>query len=284
MKPRFRIVTDSTADLPPDLCKELDITVVPLMVNFNNQSFRDGIDISSEEFFRRLSQSAQLPSTSAPSVGSFEQTYRELAKSCEGIISIHISSKLSSTYQSAIMARDIVMPSVTQISVIDSLNVTLGLGLLVVQAAKAAKEASNLTDLTTRINKMVPQVHLVFFVDTLEYLQKGGRIGKARALLGSMLNIKPILHIEDGQVVPFERTRTRAKAIEGLYNFVEDFPHIEEMAILHTTTPDDVEALKNKVQPIFPKEKIITATYGPVVGTYAGPGALGVVVYEGEEK
>lgn len=279
--PRIAIVTDSTADLPLALRDELGITVVPLNVHFGDQVFRDQVDLSTGAFMERLTRSAVLPHTSQPSPGAFVTVYEELARDHDGIISIHISGKLSGTVQSAQLAKTQVRDRVP-IEVIDSRNASLGLGLQVLRAAELAGTGLDLADLARRLRDETDLYHLVFFVDTLEYLQRGGRIGRAAALAGSVLRLKPVLRIEEGQVVPHERTRTRARALAVLEQFVRSLARVERLAVVHSTSPDDAERLASSLGALTPQNPPIIATFGPVVATHAGPGAVGVIAFEGE--
>jgi len=276
-----RIVTDSTADLSPAIAKELDISVVPLNVHFGEVTYRDGIDLSAEEFFQKLVSSPILPTTTQPSVGAFLEVYNALAEETDEIASIHISAKLSGTYNSALVAKNSLEKS-CRIEVIDSFQATMATGLIVVAAAQAARTGANLDEVLGVIKKAISRIRILALLDTLEYLQKGGRIGKAQAFLGTILNVKPLIKLEDGEVHPVERVRSRAKAIQRLCDFVESFPHISDMTIMHSATPEEAEALADRLDPVFPKNRIYIASFGPVIGTYTGPGALGVALLEGE--
>ncbi|GAI97282.1 unnamed protein product, partial [marine sediment metagenome] len=171
-----------------------------------------------------------------------------------------------------------------RIEVIDSLTVAMGLGLIVIAAAKAAQAGANLTELTDLVRRAMPRSHLIVYFDTLKYLAKGGRIGKAQGLLGAMLSIKPILTVKDGEMSPVTRLRSQAAGMDYLYNFAAGFSHIEEMAVEHTTTPDEADRLVERLNSVFPKERIYRSTVSPVMGTYAGPNALALTVLEAEKK
>jgi DegV family protein with EDD domain len=277
---RVAIVTDSTSDLSPDLLAQHRITTVPLNVQIDDQVYRDQIDITTEEFMRRLPTVATLPTTSQPSVGLFEETFRRLAEDHDAIVAVLLSAKLSGTVQSALLARDAVA-GVIPVEVVDSLNVTMGLGFQVLRAAELADRGLDAAEIARRLRAETAEYHVVFFVDTLEYLQKGGRIGKAASLLGTLLNLKPLLRIDEGQVVPFERTRTRAKALAGLIDFVRGLPQVARLAVLSSTTPEEAAALADQLAALFPRDQITLATFSPVIGTHVGPGAMGVAVYEG---
>ena len=282
-KARIRIVTDSTADLPPAIAAKLGIVVVPLKVHFGREVYRDGIDLTPEDFMRKLAESTTLPTTSQPSVGEFEEVYERLARECDAIISIHISSRLSGTYASARTASSSISPGRCRVEVIDSLTTSMGLGLIAMSAARAAAAGCSVDDLVLEVRRVMHDVHILFVPDTLEYLHRGGRIGRAQALMGSLLDIKPVLKIEDGVVQPVEKVRTRARAMDRLYEFVEFFPRIAEMGVVHSATPAEIEPLLTRIDAVFPRDKIIVTRLGAVIGTHVGPGTIGVVVRQGDE-
>jgi DegV family protein with EDD domain len=278
---QVKIVTDSTADLPSSTCERLGITVVPLNVHFGEAVYRDQVDLDSDQFFSLLARSAELPKTSQPAPGRFEEAYRQLGADGSQIVSIHLSSKLSGTLHSAELARDAVR-AMTQVEVLDSHSASLGLGLIVMAAAEAAQAGADQREVVSLVRRLAQNVHILFFVDTLEYLQRGGRIGRAGAFLGTLLNIRPILRLEEGEVQPAEKVRTRSKAIDRLVEFVELFPNIDRLAIVHSSSSAaDAETLLRLIEPLYPRDEIIVGRYGPVIGTHAGPGGLGVVVSQG---
>jgi len=279
---RVKVVTDSTSDLPPALVKEWDITVVPLLIHFGSETYVDRVNISEEQFFARLTASPVLPTTSPPSLKAFQDVYAKLSQTTDAILSVHISSKLSATYAAAVAARE-ALTNRCRVVIVDSTLTSMALGFMALNAAKSAAAGESLDDIAEQVRGMIPQTHILFFVDTLDYLQKGGRIGKAQALMSNMLNVKPLLRLEDGEIYPVERLRTRAKALERLYEFVADFPKIEELAILYSTTPNEANTLAKRIDPVFPRQRIQLLPYGPVLGVHVGPGAMAVVVYEGEE-
>src|SRR5947209_2925834 len=209
-----KIVTDSTADVPPHLLQELDIEVVPLYINFGDETYRDGIDINVETFNKMLSESDVHPTTSAPPTTVFEQTYRRLARSHDAIISIHLSGHLSSAFRAAAGARQKLPPSLAKIDVVDTHSASLGVGLTVIAAARMAKAGTPVDEILREVQHRVQHTHMLYFVDTIEYLERSGRISLAAGMVGSMSRIKPLLLIDQGHIVPYERTRTRAKAID----------------------------------------------------------------------
>jgi len=278
-----KIVTDSLSDITSDLAQELGITVVPLTVLFGHESFLDRVTITTDEFYRRLAHGTIWPTTTQPPPGDFINIYNKLAEETDEILVVTLSSKLSGTYQSALQAKDM-MEGKCRIEVIDSLMVAMGLGLIVISAAKAVQAGANLDGVADLVRKAMPRSHLMAYFDTLKYLAKGGRIGRAQGLLGAMLSIKPILMVKDGEMSPVTKLRSRAAGMDYLYNFVAGFPKIEGLAVEHATTPDDADRLVERFSSILPKERIYRSTISPVVGTHAGPDALAVSVLEAEGK
>jgi len=276
-----KIVTDSLSDISDDLAQELGITVVPLYVRFGEEVYRDRVEMTTEEFYRRLVQGDIFPTTTQPPPGDFVDVYKKLAKETDEILVVTVSSMLSGTYQSALQAKDRIDEK-CRIEVIDSRKVAMGLGLIVMAAAKAAGAGANLDELADCVRKAIPRSHLVIYFDTLKYLAKGGRIGKAQGLMGAMLSIKPILTIKDGEMAPLTRVRSPAAGLDYLYNFVPGFSKIEALAVEHATTPDEADELVERLSAIFPKEQIYRAIVSPVLGTHAGPNALALTVLEAE--
>ena len=274
-----KIVTDSLSDITSDLARELGITVVPLTVFFGHESFLDRVTITTDEFYHRLAHGTVWPTTTQPPPGDFINVYNKLAKETDEILVATLSSKLSGTYQSALQAKDM-MEGKCRIEVIDSLKVAMSLGLIVISAAKAAQTGANLDELVDLVRKAIPRSHLTAYFDTLKYLAKGGRIGKAQGLLGALLSIKPILTVKDGEMSPVTKLRSRAAGMDYLCNSVAGFPKIEELAVEHCTTPDDADKLVERFSAFHPKERIYRSTISPVVGTHAGPDALAVSVLE----
>ena len=277
-----KIVTDSTSDITGELAQELGITVVPLTVSFGHESFLDRVDISTDEFYRRLEKESIFPTTTQPAPGVFADIYNKLAGETDEILTVVISSKLSGTYQSAINARNM-MEKKCHIEVIDSASVAMGFGLLVIAAARAAKEGASLDEVADIVNKGIPRSHLVIYFETLKYLAKGGRLGKAQGLLGAMLSIKPILTIKGGEIAPLTRVRSKAAGLDYINSFVGGFSKIEKLAVEHSTTIADADKLVDSFSQYVPKEKIYQSTVSPVLGTYAGPGALAITVIEAEK-
>ena len=268
-----RIVTDSTADLTKEQQQAAGITVVPLNVHFGDQVFRDHVDLTADEFFSRLKASAQLPRTSQPAVGVFEEAYRTLGQNGDEIVSVHLSSKVSGTYNSALMAAKGV--DAKAIEVVDSLSTSMALGFMALEAAKLARAGTDRATIAERLRALVPKARVICVVDTLTYLERGGRIGKARALLGSLLNVKPILQLNDGEVVPIGRARGRPQALSRLVELLERDGKVSQLAIMHGAAPADAEQLRERVAASYPGLDILLTEIGAVLGTHTGPGVIG---------
>ena len=268
-----RIVTDSTADLTPEQQRAAGITVVPLNVHFGDQVFRDHVDLSADEFFRRLKASSQLPRTSQPSVGAFEEAYRKLLDGGDEIVSVHLSSKVSGTYNSALMAAQSVGDG--KIDVVDSLSTSMALGFMALEGAKLAKAGRDRQAVAECLQGLVPKARVICVVDTLTYLERGGRIGKARALLGSLLNVKPILQLKDGEVVPVGRARGRPQSLSRLVELLQRDGKVSQLAIMHGAAQRDAEQLRERVASSYPGMDIQLTEIGAVLGTHTGPGVIG---------
>ncbi|MFC1998328.1 DegV family protein [Chloroflexota bacterium] len=274
-----KIVTDGSSDIPPDLAKELNITVVPLTVVFGDKAYLDGVDITADEFYTRIVDTPVWPTTASPSIGQFTQVYNRLADETDEIVAILLSAKFSPCYQYGVAARDMVN-SKCRVEVVDSTFGASPLGLLVITAAKAAKSGASMDEVIDIVKRTIPKTHILFFFDTLKYLEKGGRIGKAKALMGALLRAKPLLAIKDGESYPVGRVRSHREGLERLYKFATEFGNIAEMAIEHTNIPEEAKNLANRIGAVFPKGKIYMSRISPVVGAHLGPYAIGVSVIE----
>jgi len=277
---KVKIVTDSTAYLPPELITRYGIEVVPLKVLFGPEAYTEGVDISNEEFYRKLAKASTLPTTSQPSIGDFVQVYDKAAREAAPILSIHISSKLSATVNSALNAKD-ELPQ-AQIEVVDSLSGCMGLGMIVLAAARAAEEGQALSQIRASIERLIKGMHLFFLVDTLEYLHKGGRIGGAATLLGTALRIKPILCVKDGQIEALARVRTKRKAVARMLELVEERVQrgaAVHVAVFHAQAADEALALQEEIRARFDCAEMHLSDLGPVIGTHVGPRAVGLAFY-----
>ena len=272
-----KIVTDSVSDLPPQVVKELGITIVPLNVRFGADVYRDGVDLTAEQFFDKLVHSKTLPVTSVPSPGTFAEIYNKLAEETDEILVITVTSKLSGTHEVALQSIGL-MERKCRVEVVDSRLAVMGQGFVVMAAARAAQAGAKFDEIRDIVHRNIPRVDFRAAFDTLEYLQRGGRIGKAQALLGSILKINPIIGLKDGEVIPCGRERSRAKAIEHLYNFAMSYSHIEEMAVEYAAALDEAEMLIERLGSKFPKERIYRSRTSPVISTHTGPSLLVVTV------
>ncbi|MFC1902722.1 DegV family protein [Chloroflexota bacterium] len=272
-----KVVTDSVSDIPSGVAKELGITVVPLYVHFGTESYRDSIDLTADKFYHKLVHSNTLPSTSVPAIGTFVEVYDRLAKETDEILVITVSSKLSATYEAASQAIGL-MKRDCRVKVIDSLLAVMAEGLVVIAAAGAAKGGAGLDEMADITQRNIKRAGFRAAFDTLEYLRRGGRIGKAQAFLGSVLKVNPIITLKDGLVEPAGRERSRSRAIENLYRFATGYSHIEGMAIEDAACPDDAKVLAERLSSDFPNGHIYRVRASPVVGTHAGPGLLVVSV------
>ncbi|MHA0857317.1 DegV family protein [Paenibacillus sp. CMAA1364] len=278
------IVTDSTADIPVELVKELGIHVIPLRLQFGEESLLDGVEISAEEFYNRLDKVTELPTTSQPSPADYIRVYEQIQQEHPkaSILSIHISSGLSGTYQSALIAKSMVDESF-DITVVDSLSASYGFGLLVVHAARLANQGMQVADIAVAVEQLRMQRKLYFLVDTLEYLQKGGRIGKAAALFGTLLNIKPILSIDkEGIIYPVEKVRGRNKAVARMIElFQQDLGDVVKInvAVGHTVNPATAESFLTELSSHFQLEEVVLTNVGSVVGSHVGRGTIAVFIW-----
>jgi DegV family protein with EDD domain len=269
-----RVVTDSACDLPQELIDEHDITVVPLSIRFGSEELVDREELSTAEFWQRLRESDVLPETAAPSAGAFEKAFRDLiGQDASGIICINLSSRLSATMQAAKLAADAIGPE-CPVQVVDSLTCSMGVGELCLFAAQQGKEGATLDAIVAEVIERRDRTKLYGALDTLEFLKKGGRVGNARALLGSMLSIKPVVEVRDGVVEEAGKVRTRSKSLKLLADKVAAQP-IDSLAVLHGEA-DDVDELFDLLAPTFPRDRIRVGIVGPVIGTHAGPGVIGV--------
>jgi DegV family protein with EDD domain len=278
---KVAIVTDSTADLPPELVEELGVTIVPLQVIFGDEAYREGVDITTEEFYERLIRSRQLPTTSAPSVGDFQEVYERLLKEVDSIVSIHIGVKLSGTVQAAQTARQS-LAKPERIELVDSQAASMAMGFAIMEAVEASRAGAKLAEVKAAAESAVQRTHVLFMLDTLEYLRRGGRIGRARAYLGALLSVKPILTLREGEVYPEERVRTRTRGLERIIQSGIRHQNVKRAAVAHSTTPDEAESIRDRVAMAFPNVRVHLVRFGPVIGTHGGPGLVGVGVMEGE--
>ncbi|MCX8214958.1 MAG: DegV family protein [SAR202 cluster bacterium] len=280
-----KVVTDSTSDLPADYAKALDVTIVPLNVSFGTETFKDNVTITADDFYQRLTTATVLPTTSQPSPGDFVEVYDRLGEDAEGIVSIHLSSKESGTHNSAVQAQGMTKAN-CPIDVVDSEQFSMGLGMIVIKSAEAAARGASVEEVAAIARNAIGLSQCVASFDTLEYLERGGRIGKAKALVGSLLKLKPAIIIRDGQVHELGKTRTLVKSIAQLKDAARSFAPVEALCVLHSTTPDVAAKIAADLSDLLPEgTEPFVARFGPVIGTYTGPGALGIglIRKEGDE-
>jgi|SRR5690554_458153 len=274
----IHIVTDSTADLTKQLAESNNISVIPLNLHFGEEILKDGEDIWAEEFYHRLSFEATLPTTSQPSPGEFVDLYRRTAQKGDTIISIHISEKLSGTLNSSRLAAEMLQGEINVVPV-DSAYVTLPLGMVVLEAARAVKEGQDLEGVLSRIKWAQENLAFSFTVGSLEHLYRTGRIGKASSLLGHLLNIRPVLSISDGLIVPVEKFRGNSNRLDRRFLDLIRTDLGGEPAVvylIHANAPEEVKRLEEACRESIPGVEVVSAIAGPIVGVHAGPGAYGI--------
>ena len=271
-----KIVTDSTSDLPASVVERLGITVVAQNIHFGVETFKDGVTLSPDDFYSRLAASPTLPKTSQASPGDFGEVYGRLCEDADAIVSLHVSSKVSGTYNSAVQAAG--QDSVTcPVEVIDSEQVSIGLGLMVIAAAEAANRGASRDEVVEIVRGAISRSQCFCLFETLEYLEKGGRIGKARAMFGSMLKIKPMIIIRDGEVHELGKGRTFPKALSKFKQIARGYAPVEALAVIHSTTPDLAGEVANDLRDMLPSgAEPYVARFGPALGVYTGPGAVGI--------
>ena len=275
-----KIVTDSTSDIPADVAERLDITVVPLNIHFGTDNYKDNVTISADEFYSRLATSSTLPKTSQPSPGDFKEIYDELGANADAIVSIHVSAKLSGTYNSAVQAAAQTSAK-CPIEIVDSEQVSMGLGLTAIALAGAANNGASMEEITEVAQDTKMRAQVIGLCETLEYLEKGGRIGKAQSLVGSVLKIKPMIIVKDGEIHELGKGRTFAKSVIKLKEAARRFSPIDSLSVIYSTTPEVALEIADELKDMLPPgvDPYLTR-FGPVIGTYAGPGAIGIAVIQ----
>ena len=270
-KRRFAVVTDSTADLPDEWRDRYGIEVVPLKVIFVSETFRDRVDMTDDEFFRRLAASTKLPTTSAPSPGEFAEVYSRLAKDYDGCISIHLGAQLSATVEAARVGAQSVEGF--RVNVIDSETVTMPIAFL----CKVAAECETLEAATAAVQERIPKCRVLALLDTLRYLEMGGRLSRAQAMIGTMLDLKPLLLVCDREIKPVDRVRTRSRAIQRMVEYFRRELPVEHVAVMHAQAPDEAETIAAQLRSELPGPELVVGKIGCVLGSHTGPKALGVV-------
>jgi DegV family protein with EDD domain len=280
---RTAIVTDSGVNMPAGLEEEYGIHLVPLKVIFDGHTYRDGVDITPADFYEKLRAAPELPTTSQPSAGDFVEVYSKLSEEADGIVSIHLSELLSGTFKSALAAQQQV--NHVPIEVIDSRSASLGVGFVVMAAARAARQGKSMAEVVSTAREVIPKLNVMFVVDTLKYLHMGGRIGGASAMLGTALKIKPLLYLYEGEVNPLERVRSKCRATERMLEIMaqklaeERDGGVLRAAVVHADRLDEALEVKEQVQSRFEPAELYLAELTPAIGTHVGPGTVGVGWY-----
>jgi DegV family protein with EDD domain len=277
-----RIVTDSTSDIPTEILKELDITVVPVYVFFGSEEYRDGVDLTEAEFYEKMVSSPYHPRTSQPSPEDFANVYRKLALDTDGIVSIVISSKLSGVYNSAVMGKELANDLQCPIEVVDSKFNSIGLGLITMTAARLAKTDAKFQEVLAEAHRVIGQVKMLGVFDTLKYLVRGGRVSKIRGVAVNILGVKPLLTFRDGEVVQAGLARSYNKAVSKIVDFVKNNQPISELAIAHSSALQAAIELKHKLSLFLSGDNIIITELGPALGAHGGPGVLLVALRSAE--
>ncbi|MBM3172675.1 MAG: DegV family protein [Chloroflexi bacterium] len=275
-----KIVTDSCSDITQDEAKRLGIIVVPAYVHFGDKSFRDGVDMTYDEFYDKLLASPVHPSTAAPSPGEFAKVYEQAAQETNEIVSIHVTSKHSAIYDAALAGKEMVEKKGCQIEVIDSKGVTMWQGLVAMAAARAARNGCTLHQIIKKSYDTIDRLRTLALLDTFKYAVKGGRLGKAASAIESLLNVKPLIALRDGEVVPIGMARSRCKGLSRLREFLQSTRQAEDIAIVHSTTADEAQSLADYARSLFPNLIPRISRLGPALGVHGGPGAIAAIIQE----
>lgn len=279
---KVRIVTDSSAHfLHADTIERYNIEVVPLHIELGSQRFREGVDLDADTFFRLTRHDTPPATLSAPSIDTFANVYQRLNRETDQILSLHTSRHMNAAWGNALAASKTLLGR-CEIPVIDSMTTSVGLAMLVERAAQVAEQGADIEEVVGIVRAMLPHVYAVFYVDTLDYLQHNGLLSEAQSILGTMLDIKPFLTIEEGELIPMEKVRTQAQAIDKLVEFVAEFSALEKLIILENTPypTDRTRQLQDRLAAEFPGRTFPSMMYGPSLGTMIGPDGVGIVVYE----
>ena len=276
----IKVVTDSGSDLPLEVAKELGITVVPVYIYFGDKAYKDGVDIGPDELYKRLVEGPIYPTTTQPMPADFAKAYSDLSKDADAIVSIHLPTKVSGTYNAALQGVEIAKPK-CEVHVVDGFSVSVGLGIIATAAARVARAGGKLAEVMEETRKAISQTQIRAVLDTLQYLLKGGRITKTKALVGTLLNVKPILTMRDGELVQAGMARSYAKGIEQLFEFVKSYPNLQEVAIDHSTVPEEAKVLKKRIASVIDEERIQMSRIGAGLGVHGGPGTLLVAARSG---
>jgi DegV family protein with EDD domain len=279
--PEIAIITDTTSNIPEESVKQYHLEVIPQVLIWEGETLYDEVDITADEFYKRLQNAEEMPTTSQATIAGFQELFEPHVKKGRPILAILISTELSGTVQSAIQAKKYFPDA--RIEIIDSRSVAMALGFQVLAAARAAEEGKSFEEVVQVARTVGEQIGVIFVVDTLEYLHRGGRIGGASRLLGTALALKPLLHVKDGRVEPLERVRTKAKAILRMLDLIEERIKGSEnvhLAAMHAASPDEAAELLERAKERFQPSETFFSVVGPVIGTHVGPGTVGLAYYK----
>ncbi|HLR72895.1 MAG TPA: DegV family protein [Pseudogracilibacillus sp.] len=271
------VVSDSTGYIPDDLLKKYNIYTIPLSVVFGEESYREDIDITTEQFYKKIKETKDLPSTSQPSIGSFVQLFEQLSESYDAVISIHLSKRFSGTHDVAVSAGKMV--DNLEVFAFDTALSAMPQGLFAIAASELATEGKTAEEIITCLEEMKEKTYAYFMVEDLSHLERGGRLNKGQALIGSLLNIKPVLHIVDGLIIPFEKIRTRKKALNRIMSMLEndvEKKEVKRVVFIHANNLTMAEKMEKEFSEKHPEVETIISHFGPVIGTHLGEGSLGV--------
>ncbi|KZM57680.1 MAG: DegV family protein [Bacillaceae bacterium] len=277
---QIAIVTDSTAYIPEEVRKRHGIHMIPLSVIFGDESYREEIDMTAESFWEEIKRQKELPTTSQPPVGEFVELFESLSKEYDAVISIHLSSGISGTYNGAVTAGQMV--DSIKVYPYDSEISCMAQGFYAIEAAKMAKEGKKPEEIIARLDEIKKSMDAYFMVDDLSHLQRGGRLTGAQALIGNLLQLKPLLHFVDKVIVPYEKIRTRKKAIQRIYQLFDEAAskHPVRAAVIHANRPEDAKKMKEELESKYPNSEFIISYFGAVIGTHLGEGAMGLCWYK----
>jgi DegV family protein with EDD domain len=279
---RVRIVTDSTADIPDDLVEDLEIGIVYDYINFGTQSLRDKVDISRPEFYSRLESERETPTTASPGVGEFEEVYRKAGAPQVAIVALHPPAEFSALHNTAILAARS-FPEGT-VTIIDSGQLSMGMGWQVIAAAEAAQASASVEEVVALMAAIKPRVRLFAALDTFEFLRRSGRVGWTETIFGTLLRIKPLIEVRDGQIMPRDRVRTSQRAMDRLVELTEVMEPLESLAIMHSNWREGADELRRRLSQSYPQKDMLIVDVTPVIGVHVGPRGLGVAAVSTNRK
>ncbi|HHX01805.1 MAG TPA: DegV family protein [Firmicutes bacterium] len=278
--PRIHVVTDSGSDLPDSIRSQYNIHLVPLSIQFGEEIYLDTVELSAEQFYQRLGESSALPSTCQPSPADFVKCYEQISEPGDHIISVHLSSRLSGTYQSAVLASTMVENR--NIHIIDTKSASIGIGMVAMAISEAVQNGASVEDALALGERVMEDLQVYFVVDTLEYLRRNGRIGAASAMVGSLLNIKPVLTLANGIVTPFDKVRGKARALKRIYDLLGDYVQTHQgrkirIGLVHSNCADEALQFADKIKSEFAIEDFTIGLIGPTIGVHVGPGTIALL-------